>query len=265
MGKSLRTAVYDSALGIEACRFRGVVQPFPSHFHDYYVIGLVDAGERSLTCRERSYTIRPGHLLLFNPGDSHGCTQRTGALDYRSLHISREAMARWAGEAAGQPLLPHFPQNVLWDPEAAWALGSLHELLLAEALGREEALLLLLSQLLRTGNALPMEGREGVRRACAYMEDHLAEHITLEELCLCAALSRSTLLRAFTREKGVTPYRYLESLRIDRAKRLLERGCLPVEAALRTGFADQSHFTNAFTRFIGLPPGAYRSIFPHKE
>ena len=72
-------------------------------------------------------------------------------------------------------------------------------------------------------------------------------------------------LRAFAREKGVTPYNYLESLRIGEAKKLLEQGVPPAEAALRTGFSDQSHFTNYFSRFIGLSPGAYREIFTEKE
>ena len=66
------------------------------------------------------------------------------------------------------------------------------------------------------------------------------------------------LLRAFAKAKGVTPYSYLENIRIGEAKRLLEQGVPPVEAALRTGFSDQSHFTNYFHRLIGLAPGAYR-------
>ena len=45
------------------------------------------------------------------------------------------------------------------------------------------------------------------------------------------------------------------------AKVLLGKGMQPVEAAMQTGFSDQSHFTNYFTRFIGLVPGVYRDIF----
>ncbi|MDE6384600.1 MAG: helix-turn-helix transcriptional regulator, partial [Eubacterium sp.] len=61
------------------------------------------------------------------------------------------------------------------------------------------------------------------------------------------------------------PYRYLENVRIDIAKKLLEQGELPIEAAMKTGFFDQSHFTNYFSRFIGLSPGAYREIFLAKN
>ena len=42
---------------------------------------------------------------------------------------------------------------------------------------------------------------------------------------------------------------------------MLEQGVAPIEAALQTGFSDQSHFTNYFNRFIGLAPGVYREIF----
>ena len=38
-----------------------------------------------------------------------------------------------------------------------------------------------------------------------------------------------------------------------------------MEAAIRTGFSDQSHFTNYFNQFIGLAPGTYREIFSEKD
>ena len=87
----------------------------------------------------------------------------------------------------------------------------------------------------------------------------------MHQICRLTGLSKSTLLRAFAKEKGVTPYCYLENIRIGAAKRLLEQGAAPVEAALQTGFSDQSHFTNYFSRFIGLAPGVYRKIFLNQE
>lgn len=93
------------------------------------------------------------------------------------------------------------------------------------------------------------------------MEKHFAEHLDLEQLCGLVHLSKSTLLRAFTRAKGITPYHYLVNLRICAAKRLLEQGASLLEAAMQTGFSDQSHFTNCFSRYIGLTPGAYQEIF----
>ena len=92
------------------------------------------------------------------------------------------------------------------------------------------------------------------------MSEHFAEHITLDNLCKCSGLSKSTLLRAFTKSKGVTPYRYLQTIRIGKAKELLGKGVSSVDAAIQTGFSDQSHFTNFFHMFIGLSPAAYRRI-----
>ena len=68
--------------------------------------------------------------------------------------------------------------------------------------------------------------------------------IYLDQICHLEGLSKSTLLRAFTKSKGVTPYSYLQNIRIGEAKKLLEQGLPPVEAAVQTGFSDQSHFTN---------------------
>lgn len=97
------------------------------------------------------------------------------------------------------------------------------------------------------------------------MERHYSEHIYLDSICRYAALSKSTLLRAFTKSKGVTPYRYLETIRINEAKRLLATGTPPAEAAMQTGFSDQSHFTNYFGSFLGLTPGVYREIFSRAD
>lgn len=130
---------------------------------------------------------------------------------------------------------------------------------------KEESLLLLVSLLVQKYGQSPsrplFQHQAEVEAVCAFIQDRYAEHISLDQLCRCAGLSRSTLLRAFTRAKGVTPYRYLENVRIGEAKKLLEQGISPVEAALLVGFSDQSHFTNYFDRFLGLSPGSYRDIF----
>ncbi len=79
-----KKVVYDDELRLEAYRFEGIIQPFPSHFHEHYVIGFVEKGERVLSCRDREYAIEEGGILLFNPGDSHACVQSDGGtFDYR--------------------------------------------------------------------------------------------------------------------------------------------------------------------------------------
>ena len=270
MKKEARTVARDGELRIEAYRLKGIAQPFPNHFHEYYVIGLLEDGTRALRCKNREYAAKKGDVLLFNPGDSHACTQSGGGtLDYRGINISREVMLDLAEEAVGRREPPGFSRCVVSDGEAARRLRSLHQMVMEGGSGREEALLRLISLLIRRYNrpfeACVPERREEIEEACAFMEQHYAEHICLEQLCRRAGLSKSTLLRAFTRTKGVTPYSYLVNIRVGEARKLLEQGVPPIETALRTGFSDQSHFTNCWSRLIGLSPGAYGEIFKHTE
>lgn len=272
MKKEIRTVVYDEELHIEAYRFQGFMRPFPNHFHEYYVIGLMEEGERCLSCKNKEYTVCRGDILLFNPGDSHSCVQSDGgAMDYLSISISKETMLELVKEVTGEGNLPGFSMSVIHDGEAACYLRALHEMVLSgsKEFGKEENLILLLTRLIqRFGQpfeecAMPCD-RE-IEAACVFMEEHYAEHICLDQICRKVGLSKSTLLRSFTRSRGVTPYCYLENIRIGKAKKLLEQGVSPLEAAMRTGFSDQSHFTNYFTRFIGLAPGVYQSIFTKKN
>ena len=268
MKKPLRTAVYDPELNLEAYRFAGIVQPFPNHFHEHYVIGFVEQGERTLSCRGQEYLLHPGDILLFNPGDNHACTQSDGGVfAFSGLNLPQETMLDLAAEVTNRRALPGFGQNVLQNEELLCALRILHRMILHRSadLGKEEQLLLLLSALLQhCGQPFDVcvpECPQEVEEVCGFIQQHFAEHLTLEQLCHHAGLSRSTLLRAFTRTKGITPYRYLETVRINAAKALLAQGVSPLDAALQTGFADQSHFTKTFSRFIGLAPGVYREIF----
>ncbi|SHK97146.1 helix-turn-helix domain-containing protein [Hespellia stercorisuis] len=268
MKKETRTVVFDDELRIEAYRFEGIVQPFPNHFHEYYVIGFVEDGQRMLSCRNQEYLIKKGDTVLFNPGDNHACVQNDGStLDYRGFNISKEVMLDLSEEVTGKRELPGFSENVIQDEEVTCYLQPLHELVMEGAceFGKEENLLLLISMLIQQygqpfENCVP-ECREEIEQACTFIKQHYTEHIDLDLICRHAGLSRSTLLRAFTKDKGVTPYSYLENVRISEAKKLLEQGMAPVETALQTGFTDQSHFTNYFNRFIGLTPGIYRDIF----
>ena len=272
MKKETRTVVYDDELRIEAYRFEGIVQPFPNHFHDYYVIGFIEDGQRVLSCRNQEYALKKGNILLFNPGDNHACVQSDeGTLDYRGFNITKEVMLDLAEEVAGRRELPVFSKTVIFDEEVTCYLHPLHELVMKGSceFGKEETLLLLISLLIQQyGQPSPScipECPKEIEKACAFMEQHFADRIYLDQICRYAGLSKSTLLRAFTRSKGVTPYSYLENIRIGKAKKLLEQGVPPIEAAMQTGFSDQSHFTNYFNRFIGLAPGLYRDIFLEKE
>ncbi len=268
MKKETRTVVYDDELRLEAYRFEGTRQPFPNHFHEHYVIGFVEDGQRVLSCKNREYIIKKGNIILFNPGDNHACVQcDEGVFDYRGFNITRDVMLDLAEEVTGKQELPGFPRNVICDAEIGCYLCLLHEMVMrgVSDFGKEEALLFLISALIQNYGK-PFEDcvsecPQEIEKACEFIRQHFSERIDLDQICRHAGLSKSALLRAFTKAKGITPYRYLETIRISEAKALLGKGVQPVDAAMQTGFSDQSHFTNYFNSFIGLTPGAYQHIF----
>lgn len=268
MKKEIRTVCYDEDLNLLAYRFDGIVQPFPNHFHDYYVIGFIESGTRCLSCKNKEYIVKQGDIILFNPNDNHGCTQSDErTFDYKGINIPMDTMLSLSEEVMGERSLLGFSQNVITNSELKVCLKSLHQMIMSggEKFEKEEMLFIIMSMLMEQygqpfENCIP-ECRNEIEKACLFMEEHYTEHISPEQLCKCSSLSKSTLLRAFTKTKGVTPYRYLQSIRISKAKLLLENGTSPIEAALQTGFADQSHFTNFFHMYIGLSPATYRRIF----
>ena len=269
MEQETRTVKYDTELKVEAYSFKGIMQKFPNHFHDYYVIGFIESGERCLSCKNRKYTVEPGDLLLFNPRDNHTCEQIDGrTLDYRCINVHPETMSKAAFEITGKDYLPYFSPAVIFHSELASLLRELHMIIMEEEkdFRKEEIFFFLLEQLIEEFSeegieqSGPEENRE-TKIICNYLEKNYMKNITLDELSGLTGLSKYYLLRSFTKQKGISPYRYLETIRIDRAKKLLEKGVLPIEAALQTGFTDQSHFSNFFKKFIGLTPKQYMNIF----
>lgn len=269
MKQEIRTVKYDTELKVEAYHFQGIMQKFPNHFHECYVIGFIEKGRRFLSCKNKGYTIEPGDLLLFNPRDNHACEQIDGkTLDYRCINIQPGIMSKAVFEITGKENLLYFTPQVVFHSELVVVLRELHQIIMEEErdFRKEEIFFFLLEQLIEeyTEQAMPTEDEEQsmeARAICEFLEKHYMENITLDNLCKLTGLSKYYLLRSFTKQKGISPYSYLETIRIDNAKKMLEQGVLPIEVALQTGFTDQSHFSNFFKKFIGLTPKQYMNIF----
>ena len=268
-----RHVYYDRDLDIEAYNLSGIVQKFPNHFHEYYVIGFIEGGKRHLWCKGKEYDTSAGDLILFHPRDNHYCAPVNGELlDYRAVNIKPEVMSRAVKEITGEAYMPYFTENVVYKSDIAQSVQDLYRAVLNDAplLEKEENLFFLLDQILREyasdfESADVLRPNRQIQSLCQYMEEHFAENVTLDELLSMTDFGKSYLLRSFTRQTGVSPYRYLQTIRLDKAKRFLEEGIAPIDAAGMAGFSDQSHFTHFFKQFIGLTPKQYQRIFQDKE
>ena len=80
---------------------------------------------------------------------------------------------------------------------------------------------------------------------------------TLDALARDLDVHPTQLIRAFGREHGIAPHRYVTGRRIDRARRLLLDGMAPAEVAVTVGFYDQAHLTRHFRRTLGVTPAVF--------
>lgn len=272
--KEKREIFYDEQLKIEAYGFYGLKQKFPNHFHDHYVIGCIESGRRKMTCRGEQYIIEPGDLLFFNYRENHACEQvENYPLNSRFINIKKERMEEIAEEITGRKGHLEFIRSVVRQSPQTALLCEVYNMVAnrCREFEKEELFYLMMEQLISEYAVFGSKecGGPDTRKldeVCEYMKNHYSENISLTQLCEIAGVSsRYSLIRYFTKYKKITPYQYLESLRVNRAKKYLEEGIEPAAAAAMTGFSDQSHFTNFFKRLFGLTPAQYQRIFIEKR
>jgi len=98
-----------------------------------------------------------------------------------------------------------------------------------------------------------------VRRVTAYIEEHLASTIRLQDLARIARLSHSHFCRAFKESIGHPAHAYVMRRRVQRAQRLMLTTAESLsQIAALCGMADQAHFCKLFRRLVGESPNAWR-------
>jgi AraC-like DNA-binding protein len=99
------------------------------------------------------------------------------------------------------------------------------------------------------------------RRICDFIEAHLSEKISLDDLSSMAGLSHHHFARAFQHSVGIPPHKYLLRRRLEHVEKMLRDTQLPLsEIAQVAGFSDQSHLARHFRRVTGISPGLARSM-----
>lgn len=127
--------------------------------------------------------------------------------------------------------------------------------------------LVLMHELIRlerttSGAARPLRGGLPAwqqKRVTEFIEEHLAQDISLASLAEQVGLSLYHFARAFKLSFGVPPHQYHMARRMDRARNLLHGSALSVtQIGIQIGFRDTSSFTRAYRKFAGVAPSEYR-------
>ncbi len=281
----------DQALSVEMMRTWYRSQDFPPHAHEYLTLGVVRCGVGTFRCRGANRTACAGDLVVIPPGVVHSGSigRATNVVSYFAVHVPMELL-RMCAEAHGfrGGRSPDFPDVVMRDEAIATALQRLeHAMQRARTQDQRSAMYASASpEAIDTGaadDALDVAvalliGRHAaatpsgtatqmprvvpwvVRVAREVMEDCYADNAqtSLRAIASRAGVTPCHLVRVFTQAVGVSPHRFLIQTRITHARRLLARGARPSFVATITGFADQSHLTTQFRRYVGTTPAAYQ-------
>ncbi|WP_037881520.1 AraC family transcriptional regulator [Streptomyces sp. NRRL F-5727] len=265
-GERARYWQYAELPGVDLLHAHYIEKTFSRHTHESFVYAAITEGVEAFHYKNDLVHAGPGQIALVNPDTPH--TGHAGIPEgwtYRTIYPDAELIRSIAADVIAVRGPVGFTQPVVDDPYAAQLVIGVHRA--AEegnALAADSLLRLVTARMLRShgGRLRPLAPRSaGARdaaRARAVLEDRMAEPPTLERLAAELGTSPFALLRAFRAEYGMPPHTWLTDARVRRARRLLDAGTAPAEAAVAVGFTDQPHLNRHFTRSVGVPPGAYQ-------
>lgn len=248
-------------------------EKLPAHCHDDYQFCLSTSYPSEYLYRKSVHQIPIGGLTVIHPGELHGGTgrdvgNRQTLIEFRMLYVPAKMM-RQAIEDADRlsDSLPFFSDFVIYRPNLFQSFLHFHRASQAgiSRLAQDLQLQSCLRQLVQLESDYSLtlgpagEERAAVRQVREYLHDRYAENVSLPQLAQLVNLSPSYLSRVFKAEVGVSLPHYQAQVRVDRARAMLLRGRSAKQVAADVGFADQSHLTYHFKRFVRTTPGRYRA------
>lgn len=266
----IATVPMSSGIRVELMRTSYHAQTFPRHTHDFFTIGVVLRGAGTLWYGGVEHLARCGEVVVIPPGEVHTGSVAPGAgvLEYVAAHVPPEVVANCLDDAYGRDVDLEAP--VIGDEAVASQLRRLEHAASGDLPARhaaEEALTSAVGMLVhrhrRRGAASDSDGTAEprvVHLARELLDDSYRDNTqtSLQALSLRTGVSPFHLVRVFTRAVGLSPHQYLVQTRIRHATRLLAQGLPCSFVAAMTGFADQSHLTTQFKRYLGITPASYQ-------
>ncbi|WP_438317519.1 helix-turn-helix domain-containing protein [Candidatus Caldatribacterium sp. SIUC1] len=273
MSCTLSQPVYEYAVILEP--------PYPPgwsispHRHTQHEIGLVRMGECAIQVGERSLRFRSGDVFFFPRGVPHGFTADASSgvafVVVQFLELERDLLR----QLRNTPPIGRFS---LFELEVSLFLDICHKLqreiagglpfagIQCKALLSELLVLLLRSASRSIGPYVsPHQGRM-VERALQIIHSRYQDDIRIQDLAHELGLSPQHFRELFKRYVGVSPKKYLVTLRLQRSKCMLLHSEYSVtDVALRLGFGSVQQFSKAFRKLTGLSPIEWRKAHAFGE
>jgi AraC-like DNA-binding protein len=250
---------------LELLQGTNVSNPCCQQFAQSYVIGTIQSGKGILHYRKTKLELTRGTFYIIAPEEVWSC--QAEALTFSHLFVDPSLLQRVSTEIVGaQKSRLHFPDSRLHDISLSLFFEELFArfTMSASRLEQDDLLLQGVAQLLlwrsedRGADERLERDYSAIKRVKAYLAEHYAENVSLEELANIAHLNTFHLAHLFRHVVGLPPHAYQIQLRLSHARELLVQGFPVGYVAHETGFFDQTHFTYHFKRHIGVTPGTYR-------
>jgi transcriptional regulator GlxA family with amidase domain len=216
----------------------------------------------------RLASICTGAFLLAESGLLHGCRATT--------HWGHcESFAQDFPDIQLEPDTIFVQEGKLYTSGGVTAGMDLALALVEEDHGREVALAVareLVMYLKRPGGqtqfsaqlSVQMAEHQPLRELQAYIQEHPSEDLSVDRLAQRVGMSPRNFARRFADDVGMTPARFVASVRIEHARRLLEETSESLESICdQSGLGTTESMRRAFMRTLGIPPGQYRARFQH--
>lgn len=265
----MREIVYASSVNQEISLLSATYQNYryKPHYHLEYHVGLIASGCQIFNYKGTKHKIGPNFIQIMMPGEVHDIqTLKNNSFSTQIFSLSSRWMRQLLDIDDERKALPML-QHCIEDKELYQKLLSLYRLLDNEQASQLaldsyplEVFNLLLS---RYGNNKDVQAYKiGIRQLNdlkEYLLAHLAEKIHLNDLATLCQLSEPQLLRHFKHTVGMTPYAWLNRLRLEQAMIFLRAGFASTEVSYKVGFYDQAHFIKAFKLAYGVTPALFNN------
>lgn len=249
------------------------------HHHDFYEVYFLLGGQVSYWVDGRILRMEPGDLLLINPLELHRPVLEEGQTLYERivLWVNKEFLEGLnpsqpdlsACFDTGRPGHTHLIRPTATERSALTAqLAALVREFYSREYGSQISAYGLFLQFMVQLNRMALNTRQGQENAqplseltqkiLEYIAEHLAEPLSLDDLADRFYVSKYYLSHAFTREAGVSVYRYVMLRRLLLARQLLLAGEPAGQVCRSCGFSDYTGFYRAFKSEYGISPREFR-------
>lgn len=243
--------------------------PYAEHFHSSFSFGLILGGHTRFFLGKEAYLAEAGDIVLIAPEQVHSCNPvGKVARSYQMVHVD----AAWFHEYVGMLLYKQrglrvakpLIRNIGLFAEARALLDAVCA---GYAVTGHDLAKLLIKMNTLHQCFLPPSDAPG-RNASPLTESFVAERImvgdySVSALAHAAGLRRESFSRSIHRTTGLPPSCYLHCLRLQYGRHLLQEGRSIAEAAIASGYVDQSHFHRMFVKYCSVTPGNYRKNQSH--